>query len=124
MKLGYVLKLPGVPERSYRLDLREDGVAELICRVRIPNVSSAAQATDADAEHGAVAGTVALPAANPPPMRVCAVPTDRNRSAQRRCELTAANERMSSTRAQPHGKANWRSGLRRYVAVDHFWSAT
>lgn len=92
VKLGYLLKLPGVPERSYRLDLREDGVAEVICRVRIPNVSSAAQATDADAEHGAVTGVIAFPAARLPPMRVCAVPTDRNRSAQRRCELTAPGQ--------------------------------
>ena len=92
LKLGYVLKLPGSPERSYRLDLREDGVAELICRVRIPNLSSAAQATDADAEHGGVTEKVAFPAAAMPPMRVCAVPTDRNRSAERRCELTAPGQ--------------------------------
>ncbi|MEO6065285.1 MAG: hypothetical protein ABIP49_05855 [Lysobacterales bacterium] len=92
VKLGYLLKLPGVPERSYRLDLPEDGVTELICQLSIPNESSAAEATDADAEHGAISGAITFPSKNLPPMRVCAVPTDHNRSAERRCELTASGQ--------------------------------
>lgn len=92
VKLGYLLKLPGVPERSYRLDLREDGVTELICRVRLPNESSAAKATDTDGEHGVITGAITFPSKSLPPMRVCAVPTDRNRSAERRCELTASGQ--------------------------------
>lgn len=91
-KFGYVLDLAGTPERSYRLDVREDGLTELICRVRVPNTSSEAQATGADAMHGGVTGAIEFPGEAIPPMRVCAVPTDRSRSTERRCELTTAGQ--------------------------------
>ncbi len=103
-KLGYVLNLAGSPERSYRLDLREDGVTELICRVRIPNLSTAAQATDTDANHGAITGSVSFPGDELPPMRVCAVPTDRNRSANRHCELTVAGQNEYALGDLPAGE--------------------
>ena len=69
---GYVMRLPGQPERRVELGLREDGATELSCILAgLPRAG--AERTGADANHGEVRGRISFPTRPIPPMRVCAV---------------------------------------------------